>query len=67
MACATLLEKNDSYLNAICDFFRETEDTKKAIDVIDISFQFIDEYVRRSPLMNSSDGRVFPLMRRLLN
>ena len=43
------LRKKNSYLNAICDFFRETEDTKKAIDVIDISFQFIDEYVRGHP------------------
>ena len=43
------LRKNNSYFNAICDFFRETEDTKKAIDVIDISFQFIDEYVRGHP------------------
>ena len=39
---------NDSYFDAIYEFFLETEDTKKALDVIEISFQFID-YDRSFP------------------
>ena len=53
------LRKNNSYFDAICNFFRETKDTKKAIDVIDISFQFIDDYVRGHPA-EFYDGEISP-------
>ncbi len=45
----TLREYNDYYFDAICNYFLETEDTDKVIDVIDVSFQIIDKYVRSYP------------------
>ena len=45
----TLKKYNDYYFDAICNYFLETEDTDKVIDVIDVSFQIIDQYVRNYP------------------
>ena len=45
----TLRKNNKHYFDAICKFLRETEDTDEVIDVIDISFQYIDAYVRSYP------------------
>ena len=45
----TLREYNEYYFEAICNYFLEVEDTEKVIDVIDVSFQIIDKYVRNYP------------------
>ena len=45
----TLRKNNEYYFDAICKFLGETKDTDEVIDVIDISFRFIDEGVRSYP------------------
>ena len=45
----TLRKNNEYYFDAICNFLGETKDTDEVIDVIDISFRFIDEDVRSYP------------------
>ena len=55
----TLLERNDYYFDGVCNYFLDIDDTEKVIDVIDVSFQYIDFYVRRNPY-EFSDGRVSP-------
>ena len=40
---------NDSDFVSVCDFFLRTEEVEKAIDVIDLSFRYIDKVVRDSP------------------
>jgi tetratricopeptide (TPR) repeat protein len=34
------------YLSALSDFFFSVEDTEKALDIIELSFRFIDQYTR---------------------
>ena len=45
----TLRKNNEYYFDAICNFLGETKDADEVIDVIDISFRFIDEDVRSYP------------------
>ncbi len=40
------LDSRDSAVESICNFFLDTEDTEKAIDVIELAFKFIDKIVR---------------------
>ena len=42
----SLSEHYDSAYESVRHFFLETEDTEKAIDVIELSFRYIDQYVR---------------------
>ena len=42
----TLGNHNDSDHEAIVNFLRQTKETEKAIDVIEITFQYIDRHVR---------------------
>ena len=55
----TLLGHNDYYFDDVCNYFLKIEDTEKAIDVIDISFQYIDAYVRSYPA-ESPDSEISP-------
>ena len=41
--------RRDSFVESVCNFFLETEDTEKAIDVIELSFKYIDKNVRSRP------------------
>ena len=40
---------DESYFLSVRDFFLRTEDVEKAIDVIELSFRFIDKVVRDHP------------------
>ena len=40
--------RDDSDFDSVCNFLLQTEDTERAIDVIELSFQYIDEYVRNN-------------------
>ena len=42
-------ETNDSDYEAACNFLLQTEDTEKAIDVIEVSFHYIDQYASNIP------------------
>ena len=55
----TLLEHHDYYFDGVCNYFLNIDDTEKTIDVIDVSFQYIDVYVRNNPY-EFSDGRISP-------
>ena len=44
----TLGKPNDSNPEAILSFLLQTQETDKAIDVIELSFQYIDHYVRKN-------------------
>ena len=55
----TLLGRNDDYFDGVCNYFLEIEDTEKVIDVIDVSFQYIDAYVRSNPY-EFNDRRISP-------
>ena len=44
--CFTLGKELDSDCDALCNFLLETQETEKAIDVIELSFACIDTYVR---------------------
>ena len=44
--CFTLGKELDSDCDALCNFLLETQETEKAIDVIELSFAYIDTYVR---------------------
>ena len=46
---------HDSDFDSVCSFLLHTEDTERAIDVIELSFQYIDEYVRNN--LNQFSGR----------
>ena len=48
-AMFTLGETNDSDYEAACNFLLQTEDTEKAIDVIEVSFHYIDQYASNIP------------------
>ena len=37
---------DDSPCEEVCKFFLETEETEKAVDVIEVSFKYIDKYLR---------------------
>ena len=41
--------KYDSYSESVCEFLIQTEETEKAIDVIELGFRYIDRVVRESP------------------
>ena len=43
---ATLGESHDSHLESIVRFFSQTEDAAEVIDIIELSFRYIDQYVR---------------------
>ena len=46
----TLREYNDrSVYASVCNYFLNLEEAEKAIDIIDVSFQYIDAYVRDNP------------------
>ena len=46
----TLREYNDRYFyDGVCNYFLNLEETEKVIDVIDVSLQYIDVYVRNNP------------------
>ena len=44
----SLGSSHDSDFDSVCSFLLETEDTEKAIDVIEVSFKYIDEHVRNN-------------------
>ena len=41
-----LSEQQSSVYESICNFFLETKDTENVIDVIEVSFRYIDQHVR---------------------
>ena len=44
----SLGDSHHSDFDSVCKFLVETEDTEKAIDVIEVSFKYIDEHVRNN-------------------
>lgn len=65
----TLGDSYDSDQEAIHNFLLQTEETEKAVDVIEFSFQFIDRYVRKNEhefreMKMSPDGAIEELNRR---
>ena len=44
----SLGDSHDSDFDSVCNFLLQTEDTERVIDVIELSFQYIDEYVRNN-------------------
>ena len=41
-----LIEHSNSYFQSVSKFFLHIEDTEKIIDIIELSFQYIDKYLR---------------------
>lgn len=48
-AVFALGSEHDSDSKSVCDFLLQTEETEKAIDVIELSFRCIDRVIRESP------------------
>ena len=42
----TLTEYSGSYFESVSEFFLQTEDTEKIVDIIELLFQYIDKYLR---------------------
>lgn len=54
-----LTEHDDSHIESVHKFFLGTKDTEKAVDVIELSFVFIDKYIR-SHLHQFNDREISP-------
>jgi hypothetical protein len=52
----SLQEYEDNDFKAIYDFFLSTEDYEKALDIIELSFKFINQYVRQDSYQYNTKG-----------